>query len=215
MRQLKIPLPLSAPLLLSVTAMAQSVTIGTTEFPLGENAFPNVAQCLDTTGCASGDNILVDNLDPLKRALSPANALLGHRMDLVALDLDATDAIRLLFAVPIVNQAGPDVYIGQVLFFGTMDGLGLGSERCSQDLLLVQVGIPGLRVAQGDRFVRIAHVQAVTIGVTEDGHSPCAQLVGRADDAHGDLSAVRDEDLLEGGNGHAERLFSERMGPIS
>ncbi len=111
-------------LLIGMPAMAQTVTIGTTNFPLGEDAFPNASECLDTTGCSSGDNILVDNLDPLKRAVSPARALLGHRLDLVALDLDAPDAIRLLFPVPIVNQAGPDVYIGQVLFRGALDGLG-------------------------------------------------------------------------------------------
>lgn len=104
--------------------MAQTVTIGMTDFPLGEDAFPSASQCLDPTGCGSSDNVLVDNTQPLKPQVSAANALLGRRMDLVTIDLDATDAIRLQFPEPIVNQPGADVYIGQVLFIGTLDGLG-------------------------------------------------------------------------------------------
>jgi len=110
-------------LLFSTGVGAQTVTIGATDFPLGENAFPNDSECLDTTGCGSEDYNLVDFLDPLLRPVSPANALRGYRLDLVALDLDNTDEIRLSFPAPIVNQDGNDIYFGQAEFINALADL--------------------------------------------------------------------------------------------
>lgn len=110
--------------ILNTPVLAGTISIGVTEFALGEDAFPSASECLDPTGCGSRDNVLVDNRHPLKSPVSAARALIGHRMDLVALDLDAADRIRLVFPVPIENQAGPDVYTGQALFVGAVDGLG-------------------------------------------------------------------------------------------
>jgi cytochrome oxidase Cu insertion factor (SCO1/SenC/PrrC family) len=111
-------------LLVVSSALGQTVTIGVTDFPLGENAFPNASECLDAAGCGSTDNVLVDATDPFFSAVSAARALRGHRLGLVALDLDATDEIRLAFPVPIVNQPGADIYAAQVLFINSFDGLG-------------------------------------------------------------------------------------------
>jgi len=108
----------------AIPAMGQAVTFGMTEFPLGEDAFPNASECLDPTGCGSSDNILVDATNPLLPQVSAASALIGHRLDLVTIDLDELDEIRLQFPVPIVNQPGPDAYVAQALFIGTLDGLG-------------------------------------------------------------------------------------------
>ena len=116
---------LSATLMLaSVAATADPVTIGTTQFALGDDAFPSASACLDPTGCGSPDNKLIDFTLPLMPAVSAARALLGHRLDLVALDLDAIDEIRLEFPVPITNQPGGDIYLAQVVFINTADGLG-------------------------------------------------------------------------------------------
>ena len=41
------------------------------------------------------------------------------------------------------------------------------------------------------------HVQRVRVGLGVDGHGRDAELAAGADDAHGDLAAVGDEDLLE------------------
>lgn len=113
-------------LLISLRAVGQPITIGSAEFDLGEDAFPNASECLDPTGCGSNDNILIDNNDPLLQPVSPARALLEHRLDLVALDLGVSDEISLTFPVPIVNQSGPDFYLAQVRFISGLDGLGDG-----------------------------------------------------------------------------------------
>ena len=110
-------------LLFGCSTFGQTVTIGRADFPLGENAFPDTSTCLDATGCGGG-NILIDSTDPLFPQVSASRALLAHRLDLVAIDLDETDEIRLTFPQAIVNQAGADVYVSQALFIGAVDGLG-------------------------------------------------------------------------------------------
>ena len=42
-----------------------------------------------------------------------------------------------------------------------------------------------------------AHVQRLGVGLGVDGHGRDAQLAAGADDAHGDLAPVGDEDLVE------------------
>jgi hypothetical protein len=107
-------------LLSSVSAFAQPITIGETEFPLGESAFPSASECLDPSGCGSEDNKLIDFSDPLLRPVAAANALLGHRLDLTTIDLDDVDEIHLTFPVPIANQNGVDIYIGQAEFLADL-----------------------------------------------------------------------------------------------
>lgn len=106
--------------LCGLTVTAQTVSIGVTEFPLGENAFPSDSECLDPAGCGDEDNAVVDITDPLLRPVSAAFSLRGHRPDLVALNLQPADEIRLTFPAPIVNEDGVDLYLGQALFLGDL-----------------------------------------------------------------------------------------------
>lgn len=125
---------------LCVPAFAQTLSIGETDFPLGSDAFPNAASCLDPTGCGSSDNQLIDASDPLFPAVATERALVGQRLDLVTLDLDANDVIELDFPVPIVNQPGDDIYIAQALFINALDGLG---DAQGINDIAVQVGDSG------------------------------------------------------------------------
>jgi hypothetical protein len=104
----------------AVPAIGQPIDVGQTSFPLGELAFPDGSACLDPTGCGSEDFSVHDSTHPLKPPVSPAAALLGHRLDLVALDLDGTDEMQLSFPVPIANLPGDDLYVAQALFIGEL-----------------------------------------------------------------------------------------------
>jgi len=99
---------------------AEAVTIGKTLFPLGDNAFPSDAQCLDPAGCGNEDYMVRDSTDRLFRPVPAAKTLLGHRLNLVAIDLDDLDVIRLAFPEPIANREGKDIYVGQARFFGDL-----------------------------------------------------------------------------------------------
>lgn len=57
-----------------------------------------------------------DFTDPLISPVSPAAALRGHRLDLVALDLDDGDEMQLSLPVPVANLPGDDLYLAQALF---------------------------------------------------------------------------------------------------
>lgn len=107
-------------------AAGEPVELGATSLPLGLAAFPDASACLNPTGCGSDDLVLRDATLPLLPPVSPAAALLGHRLDLVALDLEAADEIRLDFPRPITNQAGDDLYLGQARFLSVLaDAQGL------------------------------------------------------------------------------------------
>ncbi len=125
-------LPFLIVLLLSMPfgsqAAAEADVIGATRFPLGENAFPGDAQCLDPTGCGSEDYVVRDITHPLFRPVPAAQTLLGNQLRLVAIDLDENDEIQLLFPKPIKNQDGDDIYLGQANFFGELaDSPGINS----------------------------------------------------------------------------------------
>lgn len=138
--------------LLGAPAFAQTVTVGATDFPLGENAFPNVSQCLDPTGCGSEDYRLVDFTDPLLRPVSITRALLGHRLDFVAIDLDSLDAIHLVFPAPIANQNGADVYVAQAAFQAALkDANGLNEVQ-------IRFGSSDWHTIPQSQFVRDAGV---------------------------------------------------------
>ena len=78
-----------------------------------------------------------------------------------------------------------------------VDGLRAGDLGCADDVGDHQIGLGGRRRADADGLVRELDGQgvAVCLGVDHDGLD--AQLVGRADDAHGHLAAVCNEDLVE------------------
>ena len=57
-----------------------------------------------------------------------------------------------------------------------------------------------------ERLVGDARVEAPAVGLGVDGHTSDAELAQRPEDPDGDLTAIRDEDLAEGG--HGPRILS-------
>lgn len=99
----------------SQSAEAQALSVGATEFPRGEVAFPSSASCVSADGCGNG--VLV--LDAQFRPVSRPGALVGHDLGLVVIDLEDSE-IRLRFDAPIVNAAGGELYLAQAEFLGTL-----------------------------------------------------------------------------------------------
>jgi len=101
------------------SAGSQALTIGSTAFPLGELAFPDAVVCLDAGGCA-GEVLVVDaSYDPV----SPAQALLGHDLGLVAVGLGPEDVLQLRFPAPLHDEPGPDLLLAQARFIGDLASL--------------------------------------------------------------------------------------------
>src|SRR5215210_5646096 len=69
--------------------------------------------------------------------------------------------------------------------------------RDLDQFLHVQVALAGARGTDVDGLVGEADVQSVFVGVRVDGDRGDAQLAAGADDAHGDLTTVRHENLLQ------------------
>jgi hypothetical protein len=94
------------------------VIIGQTHFPAGELAFPSTVECVAPSGgCAPGNSLLDFNFE----FVTATQALVGHRLDLVAINVDSNDQFRLHFPVPIVNEEGTDLYLGQAEFLATLE----------------------------------------------------------------------------------------------
>ena len=75
-----------------------------------------------------------------------------------------------------------------------MDGLAAGRHRRGDDGLDVEVALCRGRRADADGAVGEAHVHRVLVGGRVHGHGLDAELVQRANDAHGDLASVGYED---------------------
>ena len=90
--------------------------------------------------------------------------------------------------------------LGQEAVAG-VDGLGAGLLGHLQDLVHVQVALGRRAAAQQVRLVGALDVGGVAVGLGVDGHRRDTQLLERAHDADGDLSAVGYEDLGEHGRG--------------
>jgi hypothetical protein len=97
-------------------AAGTETRIGSTVFFHGPDAFPNVVQCLDPTGC--GGSVFL--LDPQLHPVTARAALLGANLNLVAINVDQTDQFRLSFPVPIRNLYGDDLYLGQAEFLADL-----------------------------------------------------------------------------------------------
>ena len=80
-----------------------------------------------------------------------------------------------------------------------MDGLGAGLLAGSDDLVHDQVGLFRGSRADTDGFVGEIDVQRVLVGFGIDGDGLDAHLAGGLDDAAGDFSPVRDQDLVKHG----------------
>ena len=79
-----------------------------------------------------------------------------------------------------------------------VDGLRAGATDRLEDRVDRQVALPGGRRADADRDVGLRDVPGVGVGVAVDGDRADAHRPQRADDAHGDLAAVGDQNGVEG-----------------
>jgi hypothetical protein len=141
-------------------AGARAVTIGGTEFALGELAFPDAVACLDAGGCA-GEVLVVDpTFDPI----TPAQALLGHEPELVAVDLGPEDVLEIRFPAPLRDQPGPDLYLAQAQFLGDLAATASCAGSGAAD-----VDGAGIRLAGGATWHAIpcdAFAEDAAAGVT-------------------------------------------------
>src|SRR5882762_11195484 len=78
-----------------------------------------------------------------------------------------------------------------------MDGLRTREERGRDDRGGVHVGLASVCRTDADRLVGEMHREAVRVGFAVDGDRLDAELAARADDPHGDLAAIRDQDLFD------------------
>ena len=77
-----------------------------------------------------------------------------------------------------------------------VDRVGTGLPGGVDDLVDDEVGVAGRGAAEGERLVGGAHVQGVAVGLGVDGDAGQALVLARTGDAHRDLAAVGDQDLL-------------------
>jgi hypothetical protein len=89
----------------------------------------------------------------------------------------------------LVAQGGQEAVTG-------VDGVGAGLLRGLDDLLDDQVGVARRGAAQGEGLVGDPHVQRVAVGLGVDRHAGQAGVLAGSSDAHRDLTAVGDQDLL-------------------
>ena len=80
-----------------------------------------------------------------------------------------------------------------------MDGVGFSLLGDLKNLVHAQVALARGRRAEQVGLVSVAHVQRAAVHVRIHGHGGNAQFAAGADDAHGDLAPVGDEDFLEHG----------------
>src|SRR5579883_487700 len=78
-----------------------------------------------------------------------------------------------------------------------VDGVGAGPPGGLDELLAVEVALERLARAYVDRLVGEPDVERVAVRVREDGDRLDPHLAAGADDAHGDLGSVGDQDLLD------------------
>jgi len=87
-----------------------------------------------------------------------------------------------------------------------VDRLRARDERGRHDRGDVQIGRARRGRTDADRFIGEVDRQAVRVGLAVHGDRLDTELAAGADDAHGDLAAIRDEDLLEPRHGRRHRL---------
>ena len=83
-----------------------------------------------------------------------------------------------------------------------MDGFGAVLAGGVENAVDAQVAFGGGRGADVLGFIGHAHVERGAVGIGVDGDGGDAHFAQRADDAHGDLAAVGDQDLAETSKRH-------------
>ncbi|MCY1224728.1 hypothetical protein D9M72_368990 [compost metagenome] len=100
------------------------------------------------------------------------------------------------------GDARTDDHGGELCVFGQeavarVDGVGAALVRHFDELFHHEVGLGSGVAAQCVGLIRQAHVQGVAVRVGVDGHRGDAFVPGGSDDAHGDFTAVGDEDFAQ------------------
>ncbi len=75
--------------------------------------------------------------------------------------------------------------------------IATGAARYIHELINAKIAFARGRGADGIGFIGEAHVKRLAIGITEDGDGADAQLAAGAQDAHGNLTAIGDQDFFE------------------
>ena len=80
-----------------------------------------------------------------------------------------------------------------------MNGVGVGDFGGGNQVRNLQVAVARRGWANAHRLVSEAHVQGIAVGLRIHGDGLDAHLAAGANDAHGDFTAVRDENFLNHG----------------
>jgi hypothetical protein len=140
-------------------AQAGGLWVGETWIPLGMDAFPVRVACLDPEGC--GSDILPLGPPPWFPFRSVTDAFrFEHLLEVVAVDLEAGDELRLEFDVPLRDEPGPDVYLAQAVFEGA---LSVGDPAGLSSFFLKLGGGSDWHEVGGDRFAPDAALGYQTI----------------------------------------------------
>ena len=111
---------------------------------------------------------------------------------------------------------GEEGVLGEVAVAG-VDGVGPGALGKGEDLVDVEVGLPSAGALEQPGVIGERDELGVRIGSGVDGDRLESQIVGRPDDAQGDLTAIGDEDAAHWGRGDVRgqrcgRLVGEDCG---
>ena len=87
-----------------------------------------------------------------------------------------------------------------------VDGFGAGSPRHLDQPVHAQVTLRGTRTADMHRLIGIAHMQRRAIHIGIDGYRRDAEVARGADDAHGDFTAIGNQNLVEWSRLQTRRL---------
>src|SRR5439155_12639640 len=78
-----------------------------------------------------------------------------------------------------------------------MNCIGTAGFSCRDDRIDPQVGLRRQRLADPDGFIRLPHMQRVTVGLGIDRDHAIAEAPRGAHDPQGDLAAIGDQDFAE------------------
>ena len=78
-----------------------------------------------------------------------------------------------------------------------MDGVDVGNLGGADDHGNVEITLRQLRRANANGLVGKAHVERIAVGLAVDGHRADTEFAACANDAQRDLTAIRNQNLLE------------------
>ena len=100
-------------------------------------------------------------------------------------------------AMPAASQRGGEFGVLREESVAGVDGLRAGAARRVDDRVDAQVALPCRRGPDADRGVGLGDVPGVGVGVAEDRDRADSHGPQGADDPHGDLAAVGDQDGVD------------------